>query len=110
MALLLVNCSSSTEPNDNLLSINKNDNHLTISNNNSETAYILVVEQEMAALIDWVAHFDDPKVLANSSTNIYYENISGLNQPFNSGDKVIVYWWYKSDETTPMIFNKVVEL
>ncbi|MCF6271425.1 MAG: hypothetical protein L3J41_17070 [Melioribacteraceae bacterium] len=111
MAFLLVNCSTSTEPtNISALSITKNDNSLKINNDSFETVYLFVVERGRAAFLNWAPNFNDPKISAKDSININYNNIVGLEYPIKSGDEIIVYYWYKLDETNPEVFAKGVKL
>jgi len=108
---LLISCLSPTAPNENSVSVTKLDNQLKITNNSSRTIYLVVVEQEIAALINWAPNFDGPKISKNSSMIIKYSEIyNGTEEPVKSGDKVILYYWDDSDKTTPQIFSTVVEL
>lgn len=56
--ILLSNCSSPTEYTDKPISIEKLDDKLKITNYNNQTIYLFLVEQEIAALINWSPKFN----------------------------------------------------
>ncbi len=108
---MLISCSSPLDSIDNSLSIEPSNSKLKIINSSNETIFLFVVEQKVAASINWTPHFGDPKVLKNSSTTINYSEIyKGSNEPVSSGDKVIIYYWDSTNKSDPKIFNKVIEL
>ena len=116
-AFLLVSCTSSTESKTTFLSVTKNDSYLTVTNNSYKPVYITVFERKHAALINWAPSFDAPKISANSSININFNQISGLDT-IKTGDRIIhipsdwvnVYYWYKSDDTNPRINVQYIKL
>ena len=88
--ILLFSCSSPTESTENSVSVTKMGNQLKITNNSNQTVYFFAVEQRAASLINWAPHFDDPKIIKNSSTIINYPEIySGSEEQLKAGDKAI---------------------
>ena len=109
--ILLISCSSPTESTENLISVTKMGNQLKITNNSNQTVYFFAVEQGTASLINWAPHFDDQKIIKNSSTIINYSEIySGSEEQLKAVDKVIVYYWDDTEKTNPKIYSTVVEL
>ena len=109
--ITLISCSSPIEVNDEIISILKTNDSLRITNNSNQVLYLFIVEQKIAALINWAPHFDNPKVSTYNSIDITYKEIyNGKSEPVKSGDKIIVYVWDKSNQSSPDIHVKIIEL
>ncbi len=110
LALSFFSCSSPTEIDEAITTLTTN-NSLIINSSFNNTLYLFVVEQGIAARISWTTGFDDPKVSANGSISISYEDIyNGSSESVKTGDKIILNYWDRSNEANPKVYSKVVEL
>ena len=76
---------------------------LKISNGHFESIYVFPVDQDVAAVIDWVPFSsEENEVKASSSKRISKSDIMG----FKEEGKVIIYYWFDPEEE---IFNLVVD-
>ena len=110
LAYTFLSCSSPTEIDEAITTLTTN-NSIIINSSFNNTLYLFVVEQGIAARINWTTGFDDPKVSANGSISISYEDIyNGSSESVKTGDKIILNYWDRSNEANPKVYSKVVEL
>jgi len=111
LIFLLISCSLPTVPTQDSISVTTSDNELKITNRSNKTIYLFVVEQKVAARIDWSPHFSEPNVNKYNTVKINYKDIyNGSNNPVRTGDKIIVYYWDDTDKTKPKIYSKLIQL
>lgn len=109
--ILLSNCSSPTEYTDKPISIEKLDDKLKITNYNNQTIYLFLVEQEIAALINWSPKFNGHlKIKKNNFLLIDFSDIYSGEKKLQNGDKIIVYYWDDSNKENPNVLNKIIQL
>lgn len=108
---LFASCSSPTDPYENAITVQKTENELIVSNISTGTIYLKVIEQGISAHVNWRVHFGKPNVEPYGSISINYSDIfNGGDMPVQSGDKVVVNYWYYSDKPHPKVYSKVIEL
>jgi len=111
VTLILISCSSPTDPIENRVNIEPLESQLKISNNSVRTIYTFTVEREASATINWTPLFDGIEILKNDSVLIDYSKIwNGSDEPVKSGDEVIVFYWDDSNKSNPIINSKVIKL
>lgn len=76
LLFLFMACSNPVVTTENALSVKTLEDQLKITNNGNKTLYLFVVERGIAAVIDWIPQFSDPKVLKYDS--IFYRLFRNL--------------------------------
>ena len=110
LLFFFVSCSSPTDPMENAFSFESFNSKLKITNNTNKTLYLFVVQRGTAAAINWLPHFNDPKVLKFDSILIDYKEIYYGDKTVKSGDEVIVNYLDDSNKSKPNIYSKVIVL
>ncbi|MCX8104605.1 MAG: hypothetical protein N3D80_01880 [Ignavibacterium album] len=112
--LLLVSCSSSTDPNNIQSSVQaiSDSGQILIINFSDNDIYFAAFESNMAAVVNWSPLCNEEnKVRSNSSRRINFSEIECYpGSTLKTGDRVIIYYWQKSDGTNPEVHSKVVIL
>lgn len=111
LIFLFMSCSLPTVPTQDSISATTSDNELEITNRGNKTIYLFVVEQKVAARIDWSPHFSKPNVDKYNSIKINYTDIyNGSNNSVTVRDRIIIYYWDDTDKTKPEINSKIIQL
>lgn len=111
LVLFILSCSSPTEIDDETISTISTTNSIIIYSHANTTVFLFVVEQEIAAQINWDPGFSEPKIAPKGSKIILFDEIfSGSQKTVNVGDKVVIYYWDNSKEENPTVYSKVLKL
>lgn len=112
--LLVVSCSSTTDPNsvENSVQALSDSGQILIMNFSDNDIYFAAIEANMAAVVNWAPLCsEENKVMSNSSRRINTSEIECYpGSTLKAGDKVIIYYWERSDTSNPEIHTKVVIL
>lgn len=99
--LILLACNKSgTEVALDEVAVEVRDDSIRVTNNNSSTIHFLIVESEIALLIDWAPTCDaeaQNQIAPGKSSQILYENIFGFHQDC----KIMFYWWTCYNSRSP---------
>ena len=106
--ILFISCS---DVDDHQVLVSVSDDVLIIKNISSQTVFFFAVEQECAARINWVPHFNEPNLKGGEIFTIELNSIFNCESgPVKPGDKIILYYWEKSSDGSPEIKSKVVKI
>lgn len=107
----IISCSSPNEPGIYAVDIQKTESQIQVTNNSSDTIYLSVFEQGVLAAINWKIHFDEPNITPSKTKSINYSEIyKGFERQLQHGDKVVVYYWYYSENSSPEVYHQIIEL
>ena len=92
-AALAIGCSSSTDPETDILSAHAENQTLTLVNTSDDPVYFFVADKDALALIDWTVCIDPAKctpVPPHSTKLVLYSQIAAYQQ--GSGNAVVYHW------------------
>lgn len=79
---------------------------LKVSNKSDRSIYYFAVEQETAALIDWIAiSREENEIKAKDAKDILFEDVIG----YEKGAKIILYYWVDDNGQAKGMKNLVIE-
>lgn len=101
-ATFILTCSFPTAHTKQAVTLSLNNDSLKIHNETSNKIYIMVVESDYAALINWAPLFSQPSINKGKSIEVKFDDIdNGKSESVKKGDRIIVYWWtdyYQTDK------------
>ena len=92
-AVLMIGCSSSTDPETDILSAHAENQTLTLVNTSDDPVYFFIADKDALALLDWTVCLDPAKctaVMPHSTKLVVYSQIAAY-QP-GSGNAVVYHW------------------
>lgn len=111
ISITSISCSNPVLFENNIISISKNDSLLKITNRDDNTIFYFIIEQNAAALIDWVPSTKVPIIPGGSAVTIKYSEIEGLqNLTVKKDTKVIFYYWHAPNHNLFDVKNVVINL
>ena len=111
LAIVLLSCYFPTTNAKQAVTLSLTSDSLIIHNETSNKIYIMVVESDHAAVINWAPLFSQPSISKGKSMEVKFSEIhNGKSDPVKSGDRIIVYWWTDNFDNYNGINNQSIIL
>ena len=106
----IISCSIPNEYQNDDIFVTRGNLELKIINKSDRTIYYFIVEQNIAAIINWAPSLNSPSIQSGKYVAVKHSEISGENQSVKKGSKVNIYYWYAPSLSKYDIKGVVIEI